>query len=206
MGCGASKVKNGTVQIAHDKDINDGAVKISDAWFKKLEPVAAEPEAGVGKSETDTAEPDTTPKGEPDTAAKDPQLIAISALMDDFLGLPQWQKIVSNGFSKSDKDKSGQIDARELEITMEAIQKGVLGSLFLNNAEQDVDQAAVQEVMSKYNKDSDAELDKEEFTLFATEYIRLTVYNSSEKYLKEGHDLKPVIDRLELKIKQMSKK
>jgi len=139
-----------------------------------------------------------------DLTATHPQVLAITALCDQLTALPQWEKMAGNGFERTDKDGSGEIDKSELEITMEEIQKGVLGDLFPDAEVQDVDQEAVEQTLEKYNKDNNPTLNKEEFVVFATEYIKITIKKNAIRYVKTGKDLNPVVERLGKRAKALS--
>jgi len=132
----------------------------------------------------------------PDMTEMDPQVLAVTAATHGLTELPQWNKMAEGGFNQADKDGSGSIDAKELEVVMEKIQEGVLGDLFPNQEAKDVDSETVKEAMKKYNKDNDSTLSKEEFCGFATEYIRITVKKSAITAKKNGEDLTAVLEKI----------
>eukprot|EP00919_Chromeraceae_sp_WS-2016_P050851 GHVR01120518.1.p1 GENE.GHVR01120518.1~~GHVR01120518.1.p1 ORF type:complete len:172 (-),score=40.05 GHVR01120518.1:594-1109(-) len=133
-----------------------------------------------------------------------PQVLTVQGLTTSLLALPQWKKMAENGFDKADRDNSGYVEGKELEVTMQAIQEGVLGDLFPDAATTEVDKEAVQEAMKKYNKDNDSKLNKEEFVEFATEYIRITIMKNTRKYAEEKKDLGHTIERITLRNEKLA--
>jgi len=134
----------------------------------------------------------------------DPEVLALLLQAEGMLNLPAWKTMTGRGFDGQDKDKSGQIDSKELETTMGVLQKGVVSDLFPGADTSAVDKAAVTAALKKYNKDKDANLNKDEFHNFSTEYIKQTIGNTAKTYKKSGKSLDPVRTKLTERTAQLS--
>mmetsp|Transcript_36236 Transcript_36236/g.71290 ORF Transcript_36236/g.71290 Transcript_36236/m.71290 type:complete len:184 (+) Transcript_36236:143-694(+) len=133
----------------------------------------------------------------------DKDILAVTGMLEILTGLPQWAKLAENGFEKSDADDSGSVDAKELERTMEVIQKGVIGDLFEDKSAQEVDKDDVAAIVKEFNKDDDSKLDKGEFVAFATEYIKVTISKNFKTLIEKKEDVKPSLEKLTKRVTQL---